>query len=186
MTLEEFAWIAGGAGGLMTGVSAFLAFLTLRRYHRTFAADHDRKKRDLALALVLQWNQNTARHRRAIEKVFPGIVDKRNDGTSSEFTRQRAEEIYKANPEEPDWELRFHIVELLNYFGAISVAAQQGIADLEIVRSCFKGTLTNYYKALDNFIDVVQESRGYNPWDSYQQMVRDWQPKLAVRRSPEE
>jgi len=185
-TLQVIAWVAGSLGALVTGCSAFLAYRSLQRQQISFQADHDRSKRALGVNLILQWNASTLSHRRAIEKTFPGLID-RQDGKIVELTKQQAQEIYTAQPGSDHFELRFHLIELLNFFEAVAVAYQHGVADQVLIDQCFKGTLLNYHGALHNFMKAVEKSRGYNAWAPYENLINNWNANDKTRRpAPDE
>jgi hypothetical protein len=187
--LQTASWIAGSLGLLTAGLSAFLSFRVLIRNVVSFRADHDRSRRAEALKLLLIWNDNVLTHRRAIEKQFHGILD--NDGGISDkvyLTEEHATKIYLAKLENvDDWELRFHIIELINFLEAISVAYIWGIADRELIEFSFKPTILNYSKALQHFVAVVIACRGHDPWKPYTELLELWKPATArLRRLPDE
>ena len=177
-TLQEAAWVATSVGAMIAGVSMFLAYRTLQRHHANFTADHDRSKKARAVDLILQWNENTLGHRRAIEAAFLGLLDKNKPGGVVQLSRQEATKIYNSQPNTLDWELRFHLIELLNFFEAVAVAWESGVADRELIERSFRGVLRNYYDGLHNFIAVVNELRETDPWEPYVTLIRRWEPQL--------
>jgi hypothetical protein len=186
--IQMISWIAGSAGLLVGGLSAFLAYKVLKRNIVSFRADHDRSRKAEALKLILLWNENALKHRRAIEKRFNNLLDITNDfRTQAYLDKGEARKIYLSKPDEEDWELRFHLLELFNFFEAVSVAYLHGVADSELVEASFKSTLLHYNKALRPFVEFVEESRNYDPWKPFTELLGIWEP--APRRNittPEE
>lgn len=182
--LQQIAWLAAAFGAMMAGMSTFFAYLTFRRQSASFIADHERSKKASAVDLILQWNQNTLIHRRSIETAFPGLLDRSTSRGVVELTKQQATNIYNSDPKSPDWELRFNLIELLNFFEAVAVAFESGVADRKLIEDSFRGVLRNYYEALHNFIVVVKESRGLNPWEPYVTLIRRWEPELPELPPP--
>jgi len=182
--LQQVSWVASSIGILATGCSAYLAYRSLNRQQKIVKADHDRSKRAFAVKLLLKWNNNTLVHRRAIEKAFPGLLDHKH-GDYTQLTKKHATEIYNATNNESElFELRFHIIELLNFFEAVAMAYENSVADQEILETSFKGTLNNYYIALHDFLAIVEDCRQYQPWKPYITLVRRWNPNLPPLRPP--
>jgi hypothetical protein len=178
--LQAASWVAGSLGLLFAGLSAFLAYLALRRNIAVFAADHDRSRKAQVLQLLLLWNDNVLKHRRAIEERFPGLLDIKRDFAGKVYlTEDHAREIYLSKPGSPDWDLRFHLIELVNFLEAIAVAYLWGAADRRILDESFRPTIINYSNALRNFVHAVQTCRGHDPWAPYTRLLKTWeQPAL--------
>jgi hypothetical protein len=126
--------------------------------------------------MTADWNLRTAVHRQAIEKIKPGLIDTAH-GKVTEITNCYAHTIYSSKPGTPEWELRFHFIELLNYFEFVATAYENGVADKKMIEVGFKAVLVRWHKVLTNFIDTVAKSRGYRPeelWTPYQALVKRW------------
>src|SRR5712675_549681 len=120
VTTEEghmWSWLLRNAGALVAAAGLFLTVWQLRR-------NHDWNRREYAGKMAADWNEKTSAHRRAIERVKPGLIDADAKGQIIELTKQQARDIYCSTPRNPDegdlWELRFHFVELLNHMEAIA------------------------------------------------------------------
>src|SRR5262249_7637081 len=111
--------------GFISVVSALIAAVGLLVTARTLRANPDWNRRSFGAELVLQWNERTSAHRKAIKLYRPGLVDLRQ-GDIVEITRADAKGIYESRPNPgeiaPEWELRFHFIELLNFFSAVAAA----------------------------------------------------------------
>lgn len=157
-TLEIIAHLA-------TTFGLFLAYLELK-------ANHDWNRRQHAMHLVEEWNAETADHRKVIEHMFPGLIDsKRDNAKVTEIDQNKAAAIYGSLPKTKYWEVKFHFVELLNFFELVSSSVQNRVADEDIIVDSFANALKAWHKPFENFIEVVKHNRGYNPWQPYSDFV---------------
>jgi hypothetical protein len=156
-------------GIFVAALAAILIYLTLR-------ANHDWNRRQFAIKMIENWNKATSEHRRAIEKSIPGLVDvDKKSHKVIELTMERATQIYLSKPgDNVDWELRFHMIELLNYFEFVATAYLNHVGDRKIIEESFKDTLINQETIYKNFVKVVGENRGYEPWKPYTDLVNRW------------
>ncbi|MGF1638419.1 MAG: DUF4760 domain-containing protein [Cyclobacteriaceae bacterium] len=157
---------------LITIIGLFLTFWTLK-------ANHDWNRRHYATNLIAEWNSKTFSHRKAIETMRPGLVDLDKNGDPVEITKRDATAIYLSNSTQNVelCELRFHFIELLNYFESISVAYRSGVGDQQIIEESVRSALIRWNDILVNFIQVVNEHRGYEPWEPYTTLVNYWKHK---------
>lgn len=173
--MNEFLSIIGNVGPFLTAIGLFLTVWALK-------ANHDWNRRLYAANLVAEWNDKTAHHRRVIERIRPGLVDL--DVTSKdvvELTKKDANAIYTSKPEDDGeeslWELRFHLIELLNHFESITVAYRNRVGDPQMMEESLRSPLIRWHDILHNFIQVVKEHRGYEPWEPYVVVVSYWKRK---------
>jgi hypothetical protein len=183
----EMAWhqvleVASEFGIIVTAIGVTVAYSALR-------ANHDWNRRSAAAELLEQWNVRTGPHRKAIERMRPGLLDVVN-GQLTQLTIPEAEEVYKSQPEDPNWELRFHIIELLNYFEYIAAVYRGAVADARMVEASFKRPILRYHDVLlENFIAVFKRERGMGqdekPWGPFHDMVAEWNrgPDVPRRRA---
>jgi hypothetical protein len=139
------------------------------------------------MAIVTDWNERTADHRRALEKHMAGLIDRR-PGAPVQLTRDRAVAIYEseyggAGGANDLWDVRFHLFELLNYFEVVAIAYRHSTADRLIIDDAFKQTLSRWFDVLNDFITIVEDRRGYCPWQPYVDLVNEWR-QPAGRRPP--
>jgi hypothetical protein len=163
-------------GPIVTAIGVFVAVWTLR-------ANHEWNRRHYTALLVSGWNDKTSVHRRAIEKLRPGLIDLDTKGEITELTKKDASAIYTAKVDTPDWELRFHFVELLNHFEAIATAYRNRIGDPQMIDESFRSVLTRFHDILFHFTEVVKEHRGYEPWEPYFAVVAYWKQRPFKPRS---
>lgn len=165
----------------ITAIGVFMAYQVLK-------SNHDWYRRKYSLDMLREWNEKVIGHAKEIEKFFPTLldVDKKKDGI--ELTRERAIKIYTCTPDHPDWNLRYHIYELLNHFEFVATAYFQGITDVQIIEQSFKEPLLRYHDRLSKFISIVEERRGHQPWPPYIKLINKWNSKEVdeVRRNPDE
>ena len=121
--------------------------------------------------MIAQWNDETSAHRKAIEKLRPGLIDLNKQGAVVELTKADATAIYTSKIDTPEWELRFHFVELLNYFEVIAVGYRNRVGDGQMIEESLRHVLIRWRKILRNFMEVVQEHRGYEPGDVHDRVV---------------
>ena len=155
-------------------------------FSKLLRASHDWERRKYVLNMVRDWNLNTGDHARAIEDVFPHIRDvDRTSGHTAELTKEMCKQIYTCAPNNKNyWEVRFHLIELLNYFEFIAIAYFQNVADREIVTSSFKGPMLKWHDILKNFVDVVHTCEGYEPWKPYTDVISEWRSVVPAHRKP--
>lgn len=176
----EIVWtwiIAVGAIGTLIG--AFLVYRTLK-------CNHDWQRREYAINLIRDWNIHTSKHWQVLEGVFPHLRDvDRTGGTVTEITKQQAKDIYTCEPDNTRyWELRYHLVEMLNYLEYVSMSYEQKVADQEIVETSLKDIMIKYYDILKNLIDVVETCEGYLPWEPYTALIGKWKSASVITRKP--
>lgn len=123
------------------------------------------------------WNDKTSAHRKAIEKLRPGLIDLDSKGAATELTKADAAAIYTAKPETPEWELRFHFVEFLNHLEAIASAYRNKVADEQMLEESFRSVLIRVHDILVNFIAIVDQHRGYEACEPYSAVVAYWKRK---------
>ncbi len=171
--------IATAVGALGTLVGAWLIFRTLR-------ADHDWRRREHAIEMLCQWNDCTADHAKAIEEVFPHIRDAdRTTGKVNELTREQAKQIYTCEPDNDRyWNIRFHIIELLNHLESITTAYSNQVADRGIILNSMQEPISVWLRILSNFLDIVAECEGYQPWQPLLDTVGEWTVKKREERKP--
>lgn len=162
-------------GTLATAIGVIVAVWTLR-------ANHDWNRRQYTAMLVANWNDKTSLHRKAIEKLLPGLIDLDSRGTPTELTKAKTESIYSAKPDSTEWELRFHFIELLNHFESIAAAYRNGVGDVQMIEESFRSVLVRYHAILSNFIALVNKHRGYEAWEPYLAVVKYWETKPFIKR----
>ncbi len=159
--------IAVGAGGTLIG--AFLVYKTL-------VSNHDWQRREYALNLVKEWNENTSGHWQAIENKYPHLRDvDRTGGEVTELTKQQAKDIYTCEPSDEEcWKIRYHFIELLNYLEYVGMSYTQNVSDHKIIEACLKDAMIKYHDILINVIDVIDTCEGYLSWEPYIKLVENW------------
>lgn len=183
--IMEYSPLINNLGVIVGATSAVLAYKSFNRAVINFRADHDRSRRAEVLKLMLSWNEKTLEHREAIDASFPGLLNRRNGGSTQQITKEIAAKIYHAEQGDPEFRLRFHILELLNFFEAIAVASRNNIADRGMIETSFRGTLENYNDAFRDFVAYVKECRGYNPWEPFDDLIREWKVPRPPRAPPD-
>lgn len=152
-----------------TATSAYMAYRALR-------ANHEWNRRQAALKIIEDWNDRTVTHRKAIETAIPGFVDidQKKDVPLQIINPERAEKIYRSKPGTPDWDLRFHLIELGNYFEYIAFAYIHHVADRKILETAFLNTLSRWHQGMEHFILIVKKNRGYHPWQPFSDLIGHW------------
>jgi hypothetical protein len=170
-------WLALIAPSI-TAVGVLVAVLTLR-------ANHDWNRRQYAMQILADWNPQTSEHRKAIESAFPGLIDvDRNSNKVVELSRARAAEIYESKPGSPDWDLKFHFIELGNYFEFICSSYIHHVADHDMIEQAFRYMLIRWHGIMLTFIDTIEHHRGYRPWQPFSDLVEYWQRPHKIKLRP--
>jgi hypothetical protein len=168
---------------LAIALGVFVAWKQLAASRRQTRADHQRRMNEFTVNLILSWNEHTLEHRRALEARFPGLIDIQENGRiEQQITNAIAKEIYESKPETPNWELRFSIIRLLNFFEAVAISCEAGATEERLIEASFRGVLTRYNEALHEYISVATRARGGNPWKPFDDLVVSW--KHVARRHP--
>jgi len=175
--MDAFIKYAQIFGPIATALGVFVAIWALR-------ANHDWNRRNFTAALIGQWNEKTSIHRQAIEKIKPGLVDLNKKWTPVEITKAEAENIYTAKAGTDEWLLRFHFIELLNYFETIASAYNNKVADQIMIEESMKGVLVRWHDILVNYIHAVEAHRGYQPWSPFLTVIDEWKKKTSKPRRP--
>jgi hypothetical protein len=162
-------------GFSISGIGLFLAYRTLK-------ANHDWNRRNFAAQAIEKWSSQSLIHRKAIEKTYPGLYDHQENDDLKVLSVEEAEKIYKCTFNDECWEIRFHILELLNYFEYISVAYNNKVADQVMIEKSFKNALIKWHRLLSHFIEVVEKYRKNNPWKPYSDLVNKWKAEGIVDR----
>lgn len=167
-------------GVIATAFGVWMAYRTLR-------ANHEWNRRQYIIDIMREWGVKAIAHAKEIEKAFPTLLDEDSSQEGNELTRKRAIEIYTCKPDHPDWELRYHIYEILNYFEIVATAYLDGVADDKIIEGTFRDQMIRYYDRMHNFIKIVEERRGHNPWPPYKYFVEKFKSKeVIVRRKTDD
>lgn len=177
--MQTFFWIIYFLPVLAFVAAAIGAFLA----YRSLTANHDWNRRQYALHMLAEWNPQTAHHRKAVENAIPGLIDiDKRTHEPVDLDRTRSTQIYCSKPGTPDWELRFHLVELGNHFEVIATAYLHNVGDRVILRRAFESTLTRWHGILEHLVEVFVENRGYKPWGPFDDLIEHWRnvppPKL--------
>jgi len=171
---------------IVAAIGSFGTLIGIWFVYHTLVADHDWRRREYSINLLIHWNDYTADHAKMIEEAFPHIRDvDHTTGEVNELTREQAKQIYTCGPDNKNyWDLRFHIVELLNHLEAIVTAYNNQVADRLIITKSIKEPLTTWLDILKNFLTVVEECEGYQPWLPFIETVSGWERPKQEKRKP--
>jgi Domain of unknown function (DUF4760) len=172
------------AGGLV--VSAVALVCAAYGIHE----QHQWNRRHFAVEMIREWNNQSSLHKAAIENAYPELF--REEGPQQSRPRipkEEARRIYfstkdeepKKNGEDPAkivdpvrWETRNHCIALLNYFEFVAAAWENQVADRKMVEDSFKRTILRWHHDLEEFMNVMKSTRGYEPWPPLQRVVTKW------------
>jgi hypothetical protein len=137
-------------------------------------------RRHYAIEMLREWNTQTAVHKAALECAYSELYSA--PGWKMDVTEARA--LYFAECKLPDgttpnpkWELRNHVIALLNYFEYVAKACEVEVADAEVIEATHKGTMIRWHDQLHAFIVTVKEARdGKSPWLPFERIVDEWRP----------
>jgi len=149
---------------------------------RTLRADHDWRRREFSLNLNSKWLEMKGKSAIEIEKEFPHIRYTGMNNEKHELSREKAIEVYNEVNDRPTYELRNHIINLLNFMDFIAQAYFNGVADRQILDSSMKFSILSWYKSLEHFVEVVQEQENTRYWGKLQDLILIWQSKKAEVR----
>jgi|GEM_PF-3654168 len=121
--------------------------------------DYRWRRRQYAIGLLEKWNDCTADHAKAILTEFPWLREQ-----GAQIGRLMSKEIYCCKAGGKYWDVRFHIVELLNHAEAMAVAIDKRIAAKTIIGNSIDSALKAWYGNLKNFLLSVEEISNKQPW----------------------
>src|SRR4051794_29197415 len=90
-------WAAPNVGTILTAIGLYFTVRALR-------SNHDWNRRNHAAMLLAKWNDETSAHRKAIEKIKPGLIDLSRNNKIEEITKEDAKNIYESKPDTENWE----------------------------------------------------------------------------------
>jgi hypothetical protein len=170
--------IATPIGLLLTSAGLALSVKVMRN-------NHDWNRRQYAMNIVGSWSQETGDHSRAIEEYFPSIRGRSNEaGDLGEISKEVALKILRAEKGTPEFEIRFHIVSMMNYFEHVVAAYANCVADEKIITDHLRNPIDKWVHALGNFNEIAEQEWGYQPWEPLIQMVSFWNSKHVRIRPP--
>jgi hypothetical protein len=161
-----------------TSVGLFLAYRSLKANYNSLRANHDWNRRQYATQIIEKWSSQSLSHRKAIEKEHPGLYDQKRPCDLKVIDSKFAKQIYECKPTDANWEIRFHILELLNFFEYVSVAYINKVADNKMIENSLKNVLLKWYRILYFFIEYVKYNRGYDPWKPYCDLMKVWDASI--------
>ena len=157
-------------------IGIWIAAIGLLLNYFRLRANNSWKRKHFATNMIAEWNDRTAEHRKQIETLEPGLIDLNDKAEVKEISQQTAKDIYETQDQNSkEWKLRFHFLEMMNYFEYVSSAYWNRIADKKIIEKSFMNIMLKYDKILTNFIDEYKKHRGYeNPWGPYHDVINKW------------
>jgi hypothetical protein len=151
---------------------------------------HTWNRRHFAVEMIREWNDQSSIHKAAIENAYPALF--REEGPQQSRPRidkDEARRIYFSTKDEGTiknggdptkivdpvrWETRNHCIALLNYFEFVASAWENQVADRKMVEDSFKKTILRWHHDLEEFMNVMKSTRGYEPWPPLQRVVTKW------------
>ncbi|MDQ1638092.1 MAG: hypothetical protein QOF62_1431 [Pyrinomonadaceae bacterium] len=159
---------------------------------------HTWNRRHFAVEMIREWNNQSSSHKAAIENAYPQLF--RDEGpqqsrprisndearriyfsTKDEEIKKKDEDSLKNTSGDPTktvdptrWETRNHCIALLNYFEFVASAWENQVADRKMVEDSFKKTILRWHHDLEEFMNVMKTTRGYEPWPPLQRVVTKW------------
>lgn len=147
-------------------------------------AEYRWRRRQFALQMLSEWNEKTDPHRRGVERGLPGLLDASRVEEPAELTLDRAETIYRARQGNPDWDLRTHIIELLNYSEYVAVSYEKRVADRAILADSLCRTIARWYARLEPYVLVTERHRGFDAWQPLSETVAELERAAEARARP--
>lgn len=156
--LSEEKFIFDVITSVATALSVFVLACTLYLEYRW-------RRRKYAIDLLSAWNDCTADHAKAILSVFS---DLRNGGA---IDKDLGEKVFLCEKGHQYWDVRFHMVELLNHAEAIAVALDSRLAAKGILAKSVNQALCNWHNNLKGFIYAVNDIKDYRPWGRFEDYI---------------
>lgn len=179
-TLDDIVRYSQITSCVVSTCALVTAAIAARLAWKALVANHDWNRRRSAADLLGRWNEHTLQHRKVIEAWKPGIIDYTQDARARPIIAPlEASEVYRANPSQQLWNIRFAIIELLNFFEEIASSVQHHVADEQIIKGSISIPMKRYYEALLPYVRVVtHEESNSNPWTPLSQQLETWYPDI--------
>ncbi|HZF13514.1 MAG TPA: hypothetical protein VFE33_32375 [Thermoanaerobaculia bacterium] len=144
---------------------------------------HEWNRRQQALTILEKFNSEVAPHRTAIFAAYPGIND---ENTNQIPTHEECQTIIKARkPGETKirgidaFELRSHLVSVLNYFEDLAIAWEYQVGDQTILEEAAAPVILRWYQVFQPCITEMDKEAGESVWPSLERVVASWEEKRA-------
>jgi hypothetical protein len=139
-----------------------------------------------AIDLITEWNKDTPARRERVHKVFsdltklPEGIDKESYCLCSDWSEERWAELYSATKSEDSKlrQLREDVVWMLNYWEAVAVSYEQGIADSKVIEGSLRHLMINWHECFGGFLLEAMENRGRNPLYPLSHTVQKWYSEM--------
>ena len=146
---------------------------------------HEWNRREQALAIVSKFNTEMRPHKEAIFLAFPGINDAQNNQIPTQEecvtiikARARAVKIVR---NADAFDLRDHVLSVLNYFENLTIAWEYHIGDREIIEEATAPVILRWHKVFEPCMSEMNKEVGEEVWPSLQRVVTEWKGKRAKR-----
>jgi hypothetical protein len=176
-TLQLIQVIVSAVGVVVTAVGFGFAVWQLHK-------EYGWRRQQYAVNMLAEWNEQTAPLRRGIDEMFTGLLDKHGPRQKVDLTAEKAHKIYDADQGTPEWQVKCHLLELLNYCEYVAVSFKRNVGDHAILEQSFQETLRRWHDELIAFIEVTIERRGYNPWKPFSEFVASLTPPGQAPNQP--
>lgn len=148
---------------------------------QTIADDHKRRRLDYTMHLYDQWRDvmDKSQARMTLEKIRDGALKE------DDLRKIAAGESVKGFSKEQVYEMRQHIVAILNLFEQIAVASRDNIGESEMIKTYFRGVIINNRRSLQPFIEKWKSKpnnrEGWAPLDDI--IDTTWKEPLPAQKS---
>jgi hypothetical protein len=95
--------------------------------------------------------------------MFTGLLDEFGPSKDGAITAVIANRLYDAEGGSPDWEVKWHVIDLLNYCEYVAVCIRCHVGDHMILANAVNKTLARWHRELSAFMRVTEERRGLQP-----------------------
>jgi hypothetical protein len=186
---EGWAWsvlvVVIGIGSLLIGARE------LENTQEALQQANNLSKKRYATDLITQWNKDTPEPKGRVHHSFPDLVtgaygaDGKPACLCSEWSESEWDTLYvEGRVGDVDRrQLREDIVWMLNYFEAVAVAYDRGLADSEIIEDSLKSLMVRWHECFGGFMLESFKRHRRNSWRALSRRVQAWHESEPGRKA---
>jgi hypothetical protein len=164
-------------GIILVALSIYVSWRSFQEQQRSFHDQHEWNRRQFTSELLGRFNAELKDHRAPIMQAFPGLF---NQDSSEPPSRDECRKILKAKKGQfsikgvDAFELRNHIVSVLNYFEDLTLAWESQTGDQATIKDSVSITILRWHDFFHNFILEVNDELGGDAWPPLNRVVGTW------------
>ncbi len=164
-------------GILLVALSIYVSWRSFQEQQRSFHDQHEWNRRQYTSELLGRFNAELKDHRAPIMQAFPGLY---HQVSSAPPSHEECRKILKAQKGDfsvrgvDAFELRNHIVSVLNYFENVTLAWESQTGNQDTIKESLSLTILRWHDFFHNFILEANDEMGGDAWPPLNRVVGTW------------